>query len=185
MSAPVEGWRRECHEGWMRRALSVAADGQASAAALGGPGAAPDSPDVPGPGLDDADVPVGAVLLGPDGSELAAGRNERVLTSDPTAHAEIVAIRRGAAALGSWRLDGCTLVVTLEPCTMCAGAIVLARIAVLVFGAWEPKTGAAGSLWDLVRDRRQTHRPEVYGGVLSDACGAVLRDFFADRRATE
>jgi len=131
---------------------------------------------------DTADVPVGAVLFGPDGTELAQGRNERVLTADPTAHAEIVAIRRGAALLGSDRLDGCTLVVTLEPCTMCAGAIVLARIGVLVFGAWEPKTGAVGSLWDVVRDRRQTHRPEVYGGVLAAECGGVLRDFFASRR---
>nr|WP_084556931.1 nucleoside deaminase [Hamadaea tsunoensis] len=124
------------------------------------------------------DVPVGAVLLGPDLTELATGHNEREAGTDPTAHAEIVAIRRGAAALGSSHLDGCTLVVTLEPCTMCAGAITLARISTVVFGAWEPKTGAVGSLWDVLRDRRQNHRPEVYAGVLADECGALLRDFF-------
>lgn len=164
MSEPLGPGRRERHERWMRRALSVATD--------------------VGPGTgQDAEVPVGAVLLGPDGEELATGRNERMLTTDPTAHAEIVAVRRGAAALGTWRLDGCTLVVTLEPCPMCAGAIVLARLAAVVFGAWEPKSGAVGSLWDLVRDRRQTHRPEVYGGVLGQECGEVLRTFFAARRA--
>ncbi len=164
------GERGRRHAGWMRRALAVAAaqpDGSAA------PGRAP---------AGDADVPVGAGLLGPDGDELATGRNERELTGDPTAHAEIVALRRGAARLGTSRLDGCTLVVTLEPCTMCAGAIVLARIGTLVFGAWEPKTGAVGSLWDVVRDRRLTHRPEVYGGVREAECGALLRDFFAGRR---
>jgi tRNA(adenine34) deaminase len=129
-------------------------------------------------GTSGADVPVGAVVLGPDGAELAVGRNERELTGDPTAHAEIVALRRAAEALGTWRLDGCTLVVTLEPCTMCAGALVLSRIATLVFGAWEPKTGAAGSLWDVVRDRRLTHRPVVYPDVLSDDCATLIRDFF-------
>ena len=128
------------------------------------------------------DVPVGAVVYDPDGAELAVGRNERELTGDPTAHAEIVAMRRAAAALGGWRLDGCTLVVTVEPCTMCAGALVLARVATLVFGAWEPKTGAVGSLWDVVRDRRLTHRPEVYSGVLEEQCAALMRDFFAERR---
>jgi tRNA(adenine34) deaminase len=128
------------------------------------------------------DVPVGAVLYGPDGRELATGRNERELDRDPTAHAEIVAMRRAAAAVGSWRLADCTLVVTLEPCTMCAGALVLARVGTLVFGAWEPKTGAVGSLWDVVRDRRLTHRPEVYSGVLEDECAALLRDFFTRRR---
>ncbi|HEU5107390.1 MAG TPA: nucleoside deaminase [Micromonosporaceae bacterium] len=125
-----------------------------------------------------ADVPVGAVVYGPDGAELATGRNERELTGDPTAHAEIVALRRAAEAVGSWRLDGCTIVVTLEPCTMCAGAIVLARVSTLVFGAWEPKTGAAGSLWDVLRDRRLNHRPEVYAGVREDECAALLRAFF-------
>lgn len=127
------------------------------------------------------DVPVGAVVYGPDGRELAGGRNERELTGDPTAHAEILALRRAAAAVGSWRLDGCTLVVTLEPCTMCAGAIVLARVSTVVFGAWEPKTGAVGSLWDVLRDRRLTHRPEVYTGVLEPECAAILRAFFRPR----
>jgi tRNA(adenine34) deaminase len=128
------------------------------------------------------DVPVGAVVLAPDGAELAVGHNERELTGDPTGHAEIVAMRAAAAVLGSWRLTGCTLVVTLEPCTMCAGALVLARVQTLVFGAWEPKTGAVGSLWDVVRDRRLTHRPEVYSGVLEAECAALLRGFFTDRR---
>ncbi|WP_117213024.1 nucleoside deaminase [Allorhizocola rhizosphaerae] len=124
------------------------------------------------------DVPVGAVVFDPAGRELAAGHNEREATHDPTAHAEIVALRRAAAVKKSWRLDGCTIVVTVEPCTMCAGAIVLARVATVVFGAWEPKTGAAGSLWDVLRDRRLNHRPEVYGGVLDQECAALMRDFF-------
>jgi tRNA(adenine34) deaminase len=128
------------------------------------------------------DVPVGAVVFGPDGTELAVGRNEREQTDDPTAHAEIVALRRAAAVLGTWRLDGCTLVVTLEPCTMCAGALVLARLTAVVFGAWEPKTGAVGSLWDVVRDRRLNHQVEVYAGVLEAESAALLRDFFARRR---
>ena len=127
------------------------------------------------------DVPVGAVIFTPDGKELATGHNEREATHDPTGHAEIVALRRAGRALGTWRLDGCTLVVTVEPCTMCAGAIVLARIATVVFGAWEPKTGAAGSLWDVLRDRRLNHRPEVYSGVLADESATLLRTFF-DRR---
>jgi tRNA(adenine34) deaminase len=122
-------------------------------------------------------------VYAPDGTELATGRNERELTGDPTAHAEIVAMRRAAAVYGDgWRLDGCTLVVTLEPCTMCAGALVLARVSTLVFGAWEPKTGAVGSLWDVVRDRRLTHRPEVYAGVLESESAGLLLDFFARRR---
>lgn len=145
---------------WMRRALQVAAG----------------SPTPPGSAL--ADVPVGAVVYGPDGTELGIGRNERELTGDPTAHAEVVALRRAARERGQWRLDGCTLVVTLEPCTMCAGALVLARIRTLVFGAWEPKTGAVSSLWDVVRDRRLPHRVEVYGGVLEAECAALVRDFF-------
>jgi tRNA(adenine34) deaminase len=124
------------------------------------------------------DVPVGALLLGPDGRELAAAGNEREAAGDPTAHAEVLVLRRAAAALGTWRLDGCMLVVTLEPCTMCAGALVLARVGTLVFGEWEPKTGAVGSLWDVVRDRRLNHRPEVYGGVLSAECAALMRNFF-------
>jgi len=128
------------------------------------------------------DVPVGAVVFGPDGAELAYGHNERELTGDPTAHAEVVALRRAAARIGDRHLEGCALVVTVEPCTMCAGALVLARVGRLVFGAWEPKTGAVGSLWDVVRDPRLNHRPEVYGGVLADECAALLRDFFARRR---
>lgn len=127
---------------------------------------------------DSSDVPVGAVVYAPDGAELAIGRNEREAAHDPTAHAEILALRAAAARRGEWRLEGCTLVVTLEPCTMCAGAIVLARIATVVFGAWEPKTGAAGSLWDVLRDRRLNHRPEVYSGVLAAESAAMLRTFF-------
>jgi tRNA(adenine34) deaminase len=141
------------HEAWMRRALEVAA-------AAG------------------EDVPVGAVLLDAEGREMAAAGNQREATGDPTAHAEILVLRRAAERAGTWRLDGSTLVVTLEPCTMCAGALVLARVSTLVFGAWEPKTGAVGSLWDVVRDRRLNHRPEVYSGVLADECAALLRDFF-------
>jgi len=130
------------------------------------------------------DVPVGAVILGPDGSTVARAHNQREEQRDPTAHAEIVALRAAAAAVGRWRLDGHTLVVTLEPCTMCAGAVTVARIARLVYGAADPKTGAAGSLWDVLRDRRLPHRTEVLGGVLAAECGALLRDFFAQRRAT-
>jgi tRNA(adenine34) deaminase len=124
------------------------------------------------------DVPIGAVVYSPQGQELAVGHNEREGTHDPTAHAEIVAMRRAGLALGSWRLEGCTLVVTVEPCTMCAGAIVLARLARVVFAAWEPKTGAAGSLWDVLRDRRLNHRPEVYAGVLADEAAQLMRRFF-------
>jgi len=125
------------------------------------------------------DVPVGAVVFDGDGVEIATGHNEREARHDPTAHAEIVALRRAGAALGTWRLDGCTLVVTIEPCTMCAGAIVLARVHTVVFGAWEPKTGAAGSLWDVLRDRRLNHRPEVYAGVMAQECAALMQSFFA------
>ena len=128
------------------------------------------------------DVPVGAVVLGPDGDVVAVGGNERELTGDPTAHAEIVAIRRAAEALGEWRLEGCTLVVTLEPCTMCAGAIVASRIAHLVFGAFDEKAGAVASLWDVVRDPRLNHRPKVTGFILADECAAVLLEFFDERR---
>ncbi|HEY2441882.1 MAG TPA: nucleoside deaminase [Streptosporangiaceae bacterium] len=136
-----------------------------------------------GPGSAEADVPVGAVLLSPEGTVVAMGHNRREATGDPTAHAEIVAIRAAAEALGGWRLDGSTIVVTLEPCTMCAGAIVAARLQRLVYGATDPKGGAAGSLWDVLRDRRLGHTPEVIGGVLEDECGAMLRKFFAARRA--
>lgn len=154
--------RRSRHEEWMGRALAVA-----SAAA------------------ESADVPIGAVVIDADGVELAAAHNEREATGDPTAHAEILALRRAARRSGTWRLDGATLVVTVEPCTMCAGALVLARVAVLVFGAWEPKTGAVGSLWDVVRDSRLNHRPEVYGGVLEQRCQTLMRDFFVPYRAED
>ncbi|HEY0541466.1 MAG TPA: tRNA adenosine(34) deaminase TadA [Actinoallomurus sp.] len=128
------------------------------------------------------DVPVGAVVLDPSGRLVGAGRNERERTGDPTAHAEIVALRQAAARLGAWRLTGCSLVVTLEPCTMCAGAAVLARVERIVYGAIDPKAGAVGSLWDVVRDRRLNHRPEVLAGVLAQECGALLTEFFARRR---
>jgi len=129
------------------------------------------------------DVPVGAVVVDAAGDVLSRGRNRREQDADPTAHAELVALRGAAAARGSWRLDGCTLVVTLEPCTMCAGAVVLSRLDRLVFGAWDDKAGAVGSLWDVVRDRRLNHRPEVLGGVRADESTDLLRAFFAGRRA--
>jgi tRNA(adenine34) deaminase len=144
---------RPGHETWMRRALEVASS----------------FPE---------DVPVGAVLYDADGQELAAAGNEREATGDPTAHAEILVLRRAALLAGTWRLEGCSLVVTLEPCTMCAGALVLARVSTLVFGAWEPKTGAVGSLWDVVRDRRLNHQPSVYAGVLADECAELMRSYF-------
>ncbi|UVO14152.1 nucleoside deaminase [Mycobacterium sp. SVM_VP21] len=129
------------------------------------------------------DVPVGAVVVGPDGTVLAQAANAREALGDPTAHAELLAIRAAAAVLGDgWRLTGATLAVTLEPCTMCAGALVAARVERLVFGAFEPKTGAVGSLWDVVRDRRLNHRPEVRGGVLAAECAAPLEAFFARQR---
>ncbi|MEU2432319.1 tRNA adenosine(34) deaminase TadA [Streptomyces sp. NPDC007861] len=126
------------------------------------------------------DVPVGAVVLGPDGTVVATGHNERELTGDPTAHAEVLALRRAASSRGEWRLTGCTLVVTLEPCTMCAGALVLSRVDRVVYGARDEKAGAAGSLWDLVRDRRLNHRPEVIIGVLEAECSAQLSAFFRE-----
>ncbi|AHK27796.1 MULTISPECIES: nucleoside deaminase [Rhodococcus] len=131
----------------------------------------------------DADVPVGAVVFDADGVEVSRAVNSREAMSDPTAHAEIIALRAAARVYGDgWRLEGATLAVTLEPCTMCAGALVLARVSRVVFGAWEPKTGAVGSLWDVVRDRRLTHRPQVRGGVLEDECAGILEDFFRERR---
>jgi tRNA(adenine34) deaminase len=130
-----------------------------------------------------SDVPVGAVVLGPDGAVAGRGMNQCLAAGDPTAHAEIVAIRGAAAALQSWRLDGCTLVVTLEPCTMCAGALHNARIRRLVYGAADPRAGAAGSLWDVVRDRRLGPPVEVIGGVLADDCAALLTRFFERRRS--
>lgn len=128
------------------------------------------------------DVPIGAVVVGSDGRVIGRGRNRREADHDPTAHAEVLALRAAAATSGTWRLDNATLVVTMEPCSMCAGAAVLARVARLVYGAEDPKAGAVGSLWDLVRDRRLNHRPEVISGVLADECGALVRDFFADHR---
>ncbi len=128
------------------------------------------------------DVPVGAVVLDAAGGVIARGRNRREADGDPTAHAEIVAIRAAARAAGDWRLDGLTLVVTLEPCTMCAGAITAARLGRLVFGARDPRAGAAGSLWDVVRDQRLTPVPEVIGGVLADECLKIIRTFFSERR---
>ncbi|MGQ0719159.1 MAG: nucleoside deaminase [Pseudonocardiales bacterium] len=134
------------------------------------------------------DIPIGAILVDADGVELAAACNAREATGDPTAHAELLVLRAGAARLRSdgrdsgWRLAGCTLAVTVEPCTMCAGALVAARVGRLVFGAWEPKTGAVGSLWDVVRDRRSPHRPEVVGGVLEQECADLLTGFMRLRR---
>jgi tRNA(adenine34) deaminase len=128
------------------------------------------------------DVPVGAVVIDASGRVLAAAHNRREQDDDPTAHAEMLALRAAARALGSWRLDGCTLLVTLEPCTMCAGALVLARVARVVYAADDPKAGAVGSLWDVVRDRRLNHRPEVVTGVLEEECAGLLRAWFAERR---
>ncbi len=132
--------------------------------------------------LDTADVPIGAVVLDADGMIIGRGRNLREAEVDPTGHAEVVALRAAARHRGEWRLDDCTLVVTLEPCTMCAGAVVLARIRTLVFGAYDEKAGAVGSLWDVVRDRRLNHRPEVVGGVLAGESTRLLDDFFRGRR---
>lgn len=130
-----------------------------------------------------SDVPVGAVVLAPDGTIAGRGHNQCIATTDPTAHAEIVAIRQAAETTGSWRLDGCTLVVTLEPCTMCAGAALNARLRRLVYGAADPRAGAAGSLWDVVRDRRLGPPVEVIGGVLAEPCAALLTSFFERLRA--
>ena len=130
----------------------------------------------------DSEVPVGCVVLDSSGAVIATGRNAREADHDPTGHAEIVAIRAAGGALGTWRLTGCTLVVTLEPCTMCAGAIVLARFDRVVFGAYDPKAGAVGSLWDVVRDRRLNQRPEVVAGVLEPECAEQLAGWFQGRR---
>ena len=128
------------------------------------------------------DVPIGAVVVSPVGDVIGRGHNLREAQHDPAGHAEILALREAANAVGEWRLDGCTLVVTLEPCTMCAGALVLARVERLVFGAFDPKAGAVGSLWDVVRDRRLNHRPEVVSGVLADESSVLLSAFFATHR---
>ena len=132
--------------------------------------------------LDSGDVPVGAAILDPSGTVIARGRNRREADGDPTAHAEIVAIRAAARSVGEWRLDGLTLVVTLEPCTMCAGAITAARLSRVVFGAADPRAGAVGSLWDVVRDQRLAPVPEVIGDVLADECLNVIRRFFSEHR---
>ena len=138
--------------------------------------------DVASRALASGDVPVGALVFSPEGEVLGTGHNLREAAGDPTAHAEVVAIRAAAVALGQWRLEDCTLVVTLEPCVMCAGALMLARIARVVLGAWDPKSGACGSVWDVVRDRRATHRVEVIGGVREQQCSQMLLDFFAGHR---
>ena len=128
------------------------------------------------------DVPVGAIILNKDGEVISTGANQRELSNNPTAHAEIIAIQKAASAIGNWRLDDCTLVVTLEPCSMCAGAIAQARIPRLVFGAWDEKAGAVGSQWDLLRDPRQLHKPEVISGVMADECAKLLAEFFQSKR---
>ena len=128
------------------------------------------------------DVPVGALVVSPRDEVLGEGWNVREADGDPTGPAEVMAIREAATRLGSWRLEGCTLVVTIEPCPMCAGALMLARVERVVLGAWDPKLGACGSVWNVVRDRRATHRAEVVGGVLEEECGAVVRRFFEGHR---
>lgn len=128
------------------------------------------------------DVPIGAVVVDPSGAVIGKGRNVREAEADPTGHAEVVALREAAKQRGEWRLEGCTLVVTLEPCTMCAGAAVLARVERIVFGAFDDKAGAVGSLWDVVRDRRLNHRPEVVAGLMAEEQRALLEDFFGSQR---
>ena len=128
------------------------------------------------------DVPVGAIILNKNNEVIATGVNQRELMHNPVAHAEIVAIEKAASAIGNWRLEDCTLVVTLEPCAMCAGAIAQARIARLVFGAWDEKAGAVGSQWDLLRDPRQLHKPEVVSGIMAKECAALLGEFFQEKR---
>jgi tRNA(adenine34) deaminase len=132
--------------------------------------------------LDTGDVPVAALVVDADGRVIGTGRNERELRHDPTAHAEVLALREAAAARDDWHLEGCTLVVTLEPCVMCAGAILAARVPRVVFGAWDEKAGAAGSVYDVLRDRRLNHRVEVFAGVEAEACGELLYDFFVAKR---
>ena len=132
--------------------------------------------------LEHADVPVAALVLDASGAVIGAGRNERELRQDPTAHAEILALQAASVATGDWHLTDTTLVVTLEPCAMCAGAILAARVPVVVFGAWDAKAGAAGSVYDLLRDRRMPHRVEVYAGVEEAECAALLLNFFETKR---
>jgi len=128
------------------------------------------------------DVPVGAVILNANGDLISTGNNQRELLNDPTAHAEIVVIRNAAKALGNWRLDGCSIIVTLEPCAMCAGAIAQSRISKVVFGTWDEKAGASGSVWDLLRDPRALRKVEVTSGVFEEECGAMLKEFFSEQR---
>lgn len=171
------------YDGAMRLALAEAASAGArgevpvGAVVLGPAGRA-----VPGGSGGTGDLGGSGGLGGPGGAVLAAAGNDRESASDPTAHAEILALREAARVRGGWRLDGCTLVVTLEPCTMCAGAAVLARVDRIVYGAVDEKGGAVGSLWDVVRDRRLNHRPEVVMGVMAEECAGVLSEFFATRR---
>jgi tRNA(adenine34) deaminase len=156
---PVPDDAEERYAAWLGEALALAAETVGS-----------------------GDVPVGAVVVAPDGVIVGRGRNQREERGDPTAHAEIVALRQAARALGTWRFDGCTLAVSLEPCVMCAGAAMAARVELLVFGAWDPKAGACGSVWDLTRDPLATHNVEVIGGVRADESAALLVDFFEGRR---
>ncbi len=149
--------RQHQHSEWMRLALA-----EARAA------------------LDSGDVPVGAVIVDAQGAVIGRGRNERELHQDPTLHAEVVAIRQAAAHTGDWHLTGCTLIVTLEPCVMCAGAILAARVPTVIFGAWDGKAGAVGSVYDVLRDRRLNHRVEVFAGIDETECGGLLLDFFND-----
>lgn len=128
------------------------------------------------------DVPVAALVVDESGRVIGVGRNERELRNDPTAHAEVLALREAAAGREGWHLEGCTLVVTLEPCVMCAGAILAARIPTVVFGAWDEKAGAGGSVYDILRDRRLNHRVDVYAGVLAEDCAELLLDFFRAKR---
>ena len=159
MSPGPPAWADREYAGWMREALDLAAvAGQAG------------------------DVPIGALVVSPAGVVIGRGGNVREARHDPTGHAEVVALREAGASLGTWRLEECTLVVTLEPCAMCAGAAVLARVSRIVFGAWDLKAGACGSVWDLPRDRRALHRPEVVGGVLEQECASALVDFFGPHR---
>lgn len=131
------------------------------------------------------DIPIGAVIVDQSGNVLARDRNRREQTQDPTAHAEILVLRRAAEITGSWRLAGCTLAVTMEPCPMCAGAAALARVDRVVFGAWNEDYGACGSRWDVLRDRRLSHRPEVVAGVLAAECGSLVQEFLSERRLRE
>lgn len=128
------------------------------------------------------DVPVGAIVLNKNNEVIATGANQKEMSHNPVAHAEMIAIQKAASAVGNWRLDDCTLVVTLEPCAMCAGAIAQARIPRLIFGAWDEKAGAVGSQWDLLRDPRQLHKPEVIAGVMAEECAALLAEFFQEKR---